>query len=163
MHTGAQGREKFEGLCVDILEYLFVPPLTRVVSQSARLDRQDIRDAVLPNSASGYFWESIRREFDARHLVVEFKNYVGPVDKNDVIQLRQYVGRKFLGRFGVLISRFQPTKSALTARANAYEEQNVLILFLDDDTIRRLIDVRRHGSDPAVILQEMKEAFEIAY
>jgi CheY-like chemotaxis protein len=160
---GRSDAKVFEALCVEILQYLFVPPLARIVAQSARSDGHDIRDAVLPNHAAGFFWESIRREFDAKHVVVEFKNYVKAVGKGEVIQLRQYLGRKSLGRFGLLMSRCPPSKSALTARAGAYGEQDILILFAEDHSIRNLIDARSHGKDPAVILQEMKEAFEIVY
>lgn len=160
---GRDDAKVFESLCVDILEYLFVPPLKRVVAQSSRSDGHDIRDAVLPNSAAGYFWNSIRRELDARHVVVEFKNYVDPINKDAVIQLRKYLARKSIGRFGLLVSRHPPSESARIARAEAYAEQGCLILFVDDERVRELINMRRDGGDPAAILQAMKEEFEVAY
>jgi CheY-like chemotaxis protein len=160
---GHEDARVFEALCVDILEYLFVPPLKRVVAQSARSDGHAIRDAVLPNNATGYFWDSLRRELDAKHVVVEFKNYISAVGKDEVIQLRQYLTRKSIGRFGLLVSRLPPSESALTARADAYGEQGCLILFVDDDTIRKMIDTRRNGGNPALILQQMKEEFEVEY
>jgi hypothetical protein len=160
---GRDDATMFQALCVELLEYLFVPPLARVVPQSARSDGHEIRDAVLPNTAGGYFWESIRREFDAKHLVVEFKNYAGAVGKDDVNQLRQYLGRKSLGRFGLLMSRRPPSESALTAQADAYGEQGILILFIDDSVVGELVDARSEGRDPSGILQELKERFEIAY
>ena len=160
---GHKEAKAFEGLCVELLEYLFVPPLARVVPQSARSDGHDIRDAVLPNSAGGYFWESIRREFDAKHVVVEFKNYAEAVGKDEVNQLRQYLGRKSLGRFGLLMSRRPPSESALTARSDAYDGQSILILFIDDSVVEELVDARSQGRDPSEILQDITERFEIAY
>jgi CheY-like chemotaxis protein len=160
---GRKDAKEFESLCVNLLEYLFVPPLARVIAQSARADGHDIRDALLPNTASGYFWESIRREFDAKHLVVEFKNYAAAVGKDEVNQLRQYLSRKSLGRFGLLLSRRPPSSSALTARADAYSGQSILILFVDDSTVEQLVHARSQGRDPSGILQELKERFEIAY
>lgn len=161
--AGRKQAKTYEILCVDLLEYLFVPPLSRVIAQSVRSDGHDIRDAVLPNTAAGYFWGSIRREFDAKHFVVEFKNYAEAVGKGEVNQLRQYLSRKSLGRFGLLMSRRPPSQSALTARADAYGGQNILILFIDDSVVETLVAVRRQGRDPSGVLQEMKEAFEIAY
>ncbi len=160
---GRKDAHSFEALCVEVLEYLFVPPLARVVAQSARSDGHEMRDALLSNTAAGYFWESIRREFDTKHLVVEFKNYVEAVSKEEVNQLRQYLGRKSLGRFGLLVSRRPPSGSALTAQADAYGGQGVLILFIDDRVIEELVAARRQGRDPSGILQELKERFEIAY
>jgi hypothetical protein len=51
----------------------------------------------------------------------------------------------------------------LTAQADAYGGQNILILFIDDNTIKKLVEARGRGSDPSGALQEMKELFEIAY
>lgn len=160
---GRKYAKAYEALCVDLLEYLFVPPLARVIAQSARSDGHDVRDALLPNTASGYFWESIRREFDAKHLVVEFKNYSEAVGKDEVNQLREYLSRKSLGRFGLLLSRRPASSSALTARADAYGAQSILILFVDDSTIEQLLHARSQGRDPSGILQELKERFEIGY
>ena len=162
-NPGHKHSKVFEEVCTSILEFLFVPPLTHIIPQSARSNGHDIRDAILPNNAIGFFWESIRREFGAKHLVVEFKNYKKPIGKNEVIQLRQYLNRKSIGRFGILISRCPPSESALIERKDAYSDQDILILFIDDVIIKELIMARRQGQDPSIILQEMKESFEINY
>jgi CheY-like chemotaxis protein len=154
---------QFEALCVEILEFLFVPPLKKIVPQVRRADGHDIRDAIMPNNAANYFWSSLRRELDAKHIVAEFKNYTEPVGKTEVLQLREYLARKSLGRFGLLISRLPPTQPALIARADAYSDQNCLILFLHDGDLKSMLETRRQGGDPSVILEQMKEEFEWAY
>jgi CheY-like chemotaxis protein len=160
---GLKYAKQFESVCVRILEYLFVPPFQKVIPQSRRADGHDIRDAILPNRAGGYFWESLLREFDAKHIVVEFKNYTAPIGKSEVSQLREYLTRKSLGRFGLIISRLNPSKSALISRSDAYEQQNCLILFLNDNDLQEMIEIRRNGQEPVKVLEQMKEEFELKY
>ena len=144
-------------------EYLFVPPLQRVVFQSRRADGQEIRDLVLPNNASSFFWSSLRRELNAKYIVAEFKNYSKPLGKGEVRQLREYLARKSVGRFGLLISRLPPSPSALQARADSYSDQDCLIIFLHDHDLRTMLDIRGRGGDPATVLERMKEEFELGY
>jgi CheY-like chemotaxis protein len=161
--AGRAHARQFEAICVVILDYLFVPPLGQIISQPPRAGGHDIRDAVLANNASDYFWSRLRQELDARFVVAEFKNYTTPVRKNEVIQLRIYLKRRTLGRFGLLLSRLPPSQSALQARADAYADQECLILFLEDTILQEMIELRRKGRDPARVLQLIKEQFELDY
>lgn len=160
---GRRHAKRFESICVEILEYLFVPPLQKVIPQSRRSDGHEIRDAILPNKAYGYLWDALRREFDVKHIVVEFKNYSKPIGKAEVSQLREYLTRKSIGRFGLVISRLEPSESALISRMDAYNQQNCLILFLNDNDLREMIEIRRLGKDPSIVIERMKEKFELNY
>ncbi|MDQ1355148.1 MAG: hypothetical protein QG657_5458 [Acidobacteriota bacterium] len=146
-----------------IIEYLFVPPLRRVLPQSRRADGRIIRDAVMPNNAPTYFWNSIRLELNAKHIVVEFKNYAEAIGKPEVLQLREYLARKTIGRFGLLVSRVPPSKAAIIAQRDSYSDQDCLILFINDNDLLEMINLRRSGRDPAIVLQKMKEEFELSY
>ena len=161
--AGIDHAAEFESIGTRILEYLFVPPLQRVVIRSRRADGHEIRDLVLPNTSGGFFWESLRAEFQSKHVIVEFKNYTKPVSKQQVDQLRTYLQRKSLGRFGLLISRLPASLSALKSRTDAYQEQNCLILFLHDQDLLTMIGLRRRGGDPTAILETMKEEFELSF
>lgn len=46
---GEKGWREFEDLCVEILEFLFVPPLVKPISQSRTYSGTNRRDAVFPN------------------------------------------------------------------------------------------------------------------
>jgi hypothetical protein len=61
------------------------------------------------------------------------------------------------------VSRLPPSPSAVQARADAYRDHDCLILFVDDAVFRGMIELRRKGRDPAIVLQRMKEEFELAY
>lgn len=160
---GRRYAKRFEVLCVRVIEYLFVPPLQRVIFQARRADGHVIRDAMIPNNASSFFWSSLRSELDAKHIVVEFKNLSKPVGKGEVLQLREYLARKSVGRFGLLISRLPPSPSALQAQRDAYGDQDCLIIFLADGNLQEMLELRSQGADPTSILERKKEEFELAY
>jgi hypothetical protein len=161
--AGAAQWKKYELLVREILEFLFVPPLERVVIYSRRLDGHEIRDLVMPNNAVSFFWDRLRHEFRARHIVIEVKNDKKPITKRHVSQLREYLRPKSIGRFGLMISRLPPSMSALKSRKDAYQTEDCLILFLSDSDLRKMIDMRRRGKDPTALLQSMKEEFELEY
>ena len=153
----------YERIVSSLLDYLFVPPLERVLSQVPRGEGHDIRDIVLVNNTEGGFWSRVRQELASRHVVVECKNYVEAVKKQQVQQLQDYLSRKSIGRFGLLSSRLEPSGSALTARAKAYEDHDVLVLFLSDADLEEMVRLRGVGSDPSVLLARQKEQFELSY
>lgn len=154
---------EFERILGQIVRFLFIPPLERLLVQSRRADGHEIRDLVLPNTGTSLFWDSLRQEFQSRHIVLELKNHNKSVGKQQVAQLREYLRRKSMGRFGLLVSRLPPSASALQARADAYSDENCLILFLSDAELSEMVRIRETGADPSVVLQTMKEEFELSY
>ncbi len=61
---GKEGWNMYEDICIDILNYLFVPPLGEPKIQSRRESGVDIRDAVYPNRNSNENWKFIRDDYD---------------------------------------------------------------------------------------------------
>lgn len=161
--AGREHAHAFEALGSAMLEYLFVPPLEPPLRQVARGGGFDVRDAIFSNSAPEGFWRLLRDEFSCRHVVVEFKNYNEAIGKNEVIQLKDYLSRKPLGRFGLLVSRSTPSPAALEARRRAYEDDDMLVLFIDDDAFEQMIVLRLDGKDPSRILARAKQNFELSY
>ena len=51
-------------------------------------------------------------------------------------------------RLGLLISRLPPSLSALRSRRDAYSDEEKLILFLSNDDLRKMIEMRQHGGEP---------------
>ena len=162
--AGKKQAKKFELLIRDIFEFLFVPPMDKVILQSRRSDNHEIRDIVMTNNASGFLWDRLRVEFDARYVVVEVKNYCDPVGKAEVDQLRLYLMRKSIGRFGLLVSRLPPSESAVKSQIDAYTgREDTLILFLSDIELLRMLEMRERGEDPSDEIRRIKEEFELNY
>jgi len=160
---GKKNWREYETLVAEVFEFLFVPPLHSVLTQSRRSDDHEIRDLVLTNNADGFFWDQLRFEFEAKHIIVEIKNYREVIDKDELDQLRIYLRRKSIGRFGLLVSRLPPSESALISRRAAYSEDSALILCLSDVDLKEMIEMRERGLDPTKVLQRMKEQFELEY
>jgi hypothetical protein len=80
--TGKIGWREFEDICIEILEFLFVPPLVRPIIQPRTYSGTNRRDAVFPNRNfdEKHGWEPLLRELEARMVLFEFKNY----EKTDV-------------------------------------------------------------------------------
>jgi hypothetical protein len=57
----------------------------------------------------------LRQELSARMVLVEFKNYEGAIEKEEVDQTRNYL-TSTVGKFGMVISRNKPAPQALLRR-----------------------------------------------
>lgn len=166
LHECEPGRAQwkiYEDICIDALNFLFVPPFKRILIQQNTEDKYERRDAIMPNNQVTGFWKHVREEFQARHIVCEFKNKSENLSKKDIEQLRLYLSNKSLGRFGLLFSRQYPSSSVLTARRLAYEQAGILILPINDRVLESLLKIRAFLGDPSDLLEDHKSKFEIEY
>ena len=160
---GQANWRKYEEVGTQILRFLFVPPFKRVIEQSRTEAGDTRRDAVLPNNQYSGFWQLIRDEFDSRHIICEFKNYSSKASKGELNQLRLYLAKPTVGRFGLLFVRKAPSKQLLAARKRAYEESQVLILLLNDELVEKMLKMRAFTGHPEEILEDLKIEFELSY
>ena len=161
--SGQANWRKYEKLGIRILRFLFMPPFKRVLEQSRTEAGDTRRDAVLPNNQYGGFWQLIRDEFDSRHIVCEFKNYFTKTSKVQLNQLRLYLSKPTVGRFGLLFIRHTPSPQLLVARCRAYEESHILILILSDELVKQMLKMRAFTGRPENILEDLKIQFELSY
>lgn len=159
-NPGPQGAAEFERLCIDALHFLFLPPQKMVLSQSAKKDRSEIRDAVIPNVAERGYWNVMRHEYGAKQILFEFKNLTGPIGKEAVQQLAGYLN-KTIGRFGILISRTLPSTAAIKAQRKVLTDDSKLVLFVDDSELMQMLKSRRGGGDPTDVLYALKHRLEL--
>ncbi|KPJ48884.1 MAG: hypothetical protein AMJ41_04055, partial [candidate division Zixibacteria bacterium DG_27] len=102
-------------------------------------------------------------EFNSRHIICEFKNYSSKASKGELNQLRLYLAKPTVGRFGLLFVRKAPSKQLLAARKRAYEESQVLILLLNDELVEKMLKMRAFTGHPEEILEDLKIEFELSY
>ncbi|MPV64348.1 restriction endonuclease [Burkholderia sp. BE17] len=156
------GREVFreyEDLCVEILNYAFIPQLSVPSVQSRSEDGLDIRDAVFPINSDHAFWQEIKRICSTRFMVAEFKNHSESVRQREVESLQQYLYSKAMRTFGVLCSRNQPSESALLARRRAWVETDKLILLLSDEELKDLVRAKSYGEKLTDVLDAQLQEF----
>src|SRR5438034_10918035 len=101
---GFRGWKTFEDVCIEILTYLFVPPLTAPKIQPRSYSGIERRDAIFPNRnlTTDNNWRHLFQELGARLILIEFKNYEKEeIGKDEVDQTRNYPSKP-MGKFAIL-------------------------------------------------------------
>jgi len=163
IRAGIRGWKQFENVCIEILNFLFIPPLGSPKIRARSFSGIDVRDAIYPNRAPDGAWKYYRQELDAKYVVFDFKNYdKEDLNKDDVNQVRNYL-KKTLGRFGFLCSTKPPTQSALLARNQAYAEEKKVILFLTTTDLVEMMRRKCRGEDSCDVIPDLLDEFYICY
>jgi len=162
---GKAGWKEYEDICLEILNYLFIPPLGKPKIQSRRESGVDVRDAIYPNRNSNENWKFLRNDYDAKYIVFEFKNYSqegSEIDKHVLLQIDDYL-KKTIGRFGVICSKKKPNKSGIEKRKDVFIENNKLILFLNNEDIKEMLLRKHKGMDPSDVIIDIIDDFNLKF
>jgi hypothetical protein len=157
--------KRYEDICLEILTYLFVPPLGEPKIQSRRESGIDVRDAVFPNRNNNENWKFIRDDYDAKYIVFEFKNYSesgSDIDKHVLLQIDDYL-KKTIGRFGIICSKKKPNKSGFEKRKDIYIERNKLIIFLTNEDLKEMLLRKHKKMDPSDIIIDLIDDFNLKF
>lgn len=163
--AGFEGWKNYEDICIEIFNYLFVPPLSLPKIQSRRESGIDIRDALYPNRCENENWKFIRNDYDAKYILFEFKNFSldgNEVDKEVVNQIRDYL-KKTIGKFGIICSRKEPVRSALEKRKDSFIEDGKMIIFITSDHIKEMLMKKYRDEDPADVIMDLIDEFNLSF
>lgn len=163
--AGQPGWVQFENVCIEILTYLFVPPLAQPRLQPRTYSGIDRRDAVYPNreDIGVSVWARIFRELDARLILFEFKNYdVSEIGKEEVNQTRNYL-TPAMGRLGIVCSNKAPNHQAHLKRNTIFSEEKKVILFLTKDKIEEMLYIKERGDEPGYLIMDEIELFYLQH
>lgn len=162
--VGYHSWKKYENTCTKITQFLFIPPHKRLFFQVNNDSKHQRRDVIIPNYQTDGFWKSIKDEFSSKNIVFEFKNGKDANrEKSSINQLRIYLSKPTIGKFGFLFLRNKPEKTLLEARKNAYEESGILILILHDKLVEDMILLKTVLGSCEDIIESEKINFELAY
>jgi len=163
--AGIEGWRDFENVCLEILEWLFVPPLTRPFRQSKTYSGLDRRDAIFPNRVvdTSSTWGLLRHDLDARLVLVEFKNYLSEeIGKDETDQTRNYL-KPTMGKLAIICSNKLPADSAHRRRNTIYSDEGKVILFLTTASLKEMLDMKDRGDDPSDFIIDSVEQFFIQH
>jgi hypothetical protein len=163
--NGSKGWKVFEDICIEILTYLFVPPLTAPKIQSRSYSGIDRRDAVFPNRniTPGNNWGHLYQELGARMILFEFKNYAQEeIGKDEVNQTRNYL-TKPMGRLAILCCNKSPDDAAYIKRNSVYSEEGKVILFLTKEQLKEMLFIKERGEDPSDLILDLVESFYLQH
>jgi hypothetical protein len=147
--------KEYQGLCREILEWLFVPPLSPPLEDVGTKSGLQKRDLIfpIPYDVTG-FWELIRLNYHSCALIVECKNYTDFVPSNEVVITSKYFGRKKCGLFGILVTRKGLSNSAKKEQERLWLEDDKMIICLSDEDLIKMINLRDGGQDAEMVLDD---------
>ena len=163
--VGRTGWRQYEDICIDILKFLFIPPLHGPQIQARSLSGVDIRDAIFPNRNLDQqsIWGQLRHELGARLVLFEFKNYDSEtIGSSEVDQIRNYLTNP-MGKLGIMVSSKEPHENAKKRRNQVYTSEGKVILLLTSDHLREMIHMKERGDDPTLLIMEQVELFYMQY
>jgi hypothetical protein len=156
---GLDGWKDYERVCTEILTYVFMPELAAPDIQVRSDDGLDIIDAIFPIRSHQPPWALVRSEYRTRFVVAEFKNYREPIGQTQVESIAQYLWRPAQRFFGVLVSRHAPSASAITQRRRKWLEEEKCIVFLKDEDLLEMLELREAGGQPFDVIDAQLEDF----
>jgi hypothetical protein len=107
---------------------------------------------VLDNPTSDGFWGNVRQDYDAHAVVVEAKNYKGPIKGPQLDGLRKYLDAKSFGRLGILVSRYGLTKGGQREVLSMWN-RGQMVVTLDDRDLVTMLNMKVVGTPPEEVLR----------
>lgn len=162
---GVHGWQRFEDSCIEVLEWLLVPPLTKPIIQQRTINGTERRDAVFPNRNMFPHtnWGYLHQKLEAELILVEFKNYdfeeIGP---DEVRQVSGYL-RKSMGRLAILCCSKNPAVSAHHKRNSIFSEYGQVILFLTKDQLKEMLFIKERGEEPSDLILDLIDRFKLEH
>lgn len=151
----------YQKLCQEIFEYLFSPPLGKPMAEASDYQNANRRDIIMANYAESGFWHYMRQEYRAPFIVADAKNWSVRFGKNQVLQMANYLKRPGLGHFGIIISRIGGARSAIICQRDKWIIDNKLIIFLQDEDLIAMLELRKLKKDPSTVIRQIIEDFRI--
>lgn len=139
---------------MDVLNYLFSPPLSSGLWEHENVARVNRRDIVFPNYSTEGFWYHLRQAYRADHIVVDAKNYVAKIKKNQVLQLANYLSQHGTGLFGMILTRGGEDAAAYYVRREQWIMHNKMILVLEDDDLIQMLTTKGKQEQPELLIQQ---------
>jgi hypothetical protein len=162
IRPGQRGWSSYEKYCEELLNFLFVPPLKPAIPQSRDYRKANRRDYILPNYAlDGGFWEFMRNHYDAHYVVAEVKNLSSHPEKEDILQVANYLNRHGTGLFALVLARSELNKNAQWTCREQWIQHNKLIIGINDADVRQMVETKLAGGDPAELVREKIEDFRL--
>jgi hypothetical protein len=145
----------YEELVKKILEYCFIGEFSPFqVKEQVRTDNgKRIRDFIIDNrSPKMEFWQSLKPIRGVEKILFDTKNYKDPVEYAQISSTLRYLKNKAFGNFIIIISRHgvKDYEESL----EDYLAEGRVVLFLDDASLVKMINLKREGKSPTLLIEE---------
>lgn len=161
--AGRKDWRNYEIICEKIYKLAFTPQFSRLYPQSRTFDGHERRDLVIPNTLYNGVWNSLFHVYNCNNIIVEFKNKDSHFDKSVVSQLRIYLQKKTIGRFGILNVRNKDSQILRKSILEAFNSNStLLILLFDDEDLLKMLMTKIVYGKVDYFIESKKIEFEIA-
>jgi hypothetical protein len=159
---GRENFQAFEHIVRVVFNFLFIGELGEGKGQSRTKPEDEgveIRDVIFANNAESGFWKDLKDKYAAPEIVVDAKNK-DELTREDLRQLYCYL-KPALGLWGFIVCRSEqsPTINAYNRTVFQNFGQSRGLLILNDDDLRRMVQIKMRGQNPATYLQDRMSEF----
>ena len=160
--VGREHFRQFENMVRVVFNFLFCGELGEGRPQSRTEPENEgveIRDLIFSNIADSGFWKDLKGKYSASAIVVDAKN-TNDLRRDDLRQLYCYL-KPALGLWGFIVCRSKQPQWIhafnRTLFQNFRQERGLLVLC--DDDLRRMVQKKNQGQNPASYLQKKMSDF----
>lgn len=160
--SGSSAAADYQRTVLSILNYLFNPQLIDGRMEEKTIDGTERRDIIFTNDSDESFWDYVRNQHSALFIMFEVKN-TDDLDNFHLNQTATYLGDR-LGRLGFIVTRM-PAKDAQIRKAISIfnnETPRKVILFLSNEDLTKMIDIKCRSNNPMRYVQNLYRAFHTA-
>jgi len=157
--TGAKDATRYQHTVLAILNFLFIPELIDGETEVNTLYGTERRDIIFTNDSDINYWSYVRQEHSSIFIMFEIKN-MSEIGVDALNQTATYLGDR-LGRLGFIITRNTPPETRQRKAFSIYNDSHPrkIILFISDEDLGYMIDMKCKGNDPSAYIQKKYRQF----
>jgi hypothetical protein len=116
---------------------------------------------ILPNYAPAGLWAFFRSEYRADFVIIDAKNYRESIEKEEVLQIANYLQKCGAGLFALIFCRTQIDTKLLYVLREQWVLYDKMITPLHDEDVVQMLTGKEHGKDPAEVIRQKIENFRL--
>jgi hypothetical protein len=154
IQAGREQAADYQRLILEILNYLFNPELIDGQPEVRTMDGTERRDVIFTNDSDESFWSYVRTAHDGILIMFEAKN-TNELGMAEINQTATYLGDR-IGRLGIVVTRRTPPETVQRKIFSVWNDSaphRKVILTLNDDQLRHLLDLRCRNLSPTKWMQ----------
>lgn len=140
--TGKAHAKAYEEVCRDIIAYVFGHDLLDGRSQKRTADSINVYDLIYRVAPHNAFWSTLTRDFRARVVMFECKNYTHPVRAMQIFTTERYLSTNVLRPICFILTRKMPHRHAVEAAFGAMRDAQKLLVILSDEDLIAMIKAK---------------------
>lgn len=154
--TGNNYFKAYQDFCLENLKYLFLDILSLWEEQQRTDDGLNIFDLIckIKNGVTDDFFTTLENYFKSKYILFEFKNYSEKISQYEVCTTEKYLYGTALRKVAIIFTRKGISDNGKKMIKGILRETGKLILVLDDEDLKNMIEMKKNGENPTRILTD---------